>query len=102
MYNLSEEQIQKILTTYKNKKKRESDYYHNSQKHNEEFMKKNRERAKNHYANNKEKKKERYNENADFLKAKSLHRYYTKKDTLEKFETKHPEKVSLLKSKGLY
>ena len=65
-------------------------------------MKKNRERAKNHYANNKEKKKERYNDNADFLKAKSLHRYYTKKDSLEKFETKHPEKVSLLKSKGLY
>ena len=102
MYNLTEEQIQKILTTYKNKKKRESDYYHNSQKHNEEFMQKNRARAKNHYENNKEKKKERYNENADFLKAKSLHRYYTKKDTLEKFESKHPEKVSLLKSKGLY
>ena len=32
MYNLTEDQIQKILTTYKNKKKRESDYYHNSQK----------------------------------------------------------------------
>ena len=65
-------------------------------------MKKNRERAKNHYANNKEKKKERYSENADLLKARSLPRYYTKKDILEKFETKHPEKVSLLQSKGLY
>ena len=102
MYNLSEEQIQKILTTYKNKKQRESDYYHNSQKHNEDFVKKNRERAKNHYENNKEAKKARYNENADFLKAKSLHRYYKKKDTLAKFEEKHPEKVSLLKLKGIY
>tara|TARA_B100000519_G_scaffold179108_1_gene169798 strand:+ start:1292 stop:1600 length:309 start_codon:yes stop_codon:yes gene_type:complete len=102
MYNLTEDQIQKILTTYKNKKKRESDYYHNSQKHNEDFIKKNRERAKIHYANNKDKKKEKYMENADLLKARSLHRYYTKKDTLDQFETKHPEKVSLLKSKGLY
>ena len=47
MYNLTDEQIHKILQTYKKKKQRESEYYHKSQKFNEGFVKKNRARAKN-------------------------------------------------------
>ena len=102
MYNLSEEQIHKILTTYKNKKKRESEYYHKSQKHNEVFMEKNRARARKHYANNKWQKKERYEKNSEFLKAKSLYRYYKKKEQLQDFEDRHPDKVVILKAKGVY
>lgn len=102
MYNLTDEQIHKILQTYKNKKQRESEYYHKSQKFNEDFVKKNRARAKKHYDNNKEKKKEKYETNSDILKAKSLLRYYKKLEKVDVFEEKHGEKVKLLKEKGFY
>ena len=51
---------------------------------------------------NKDQKKKRYNDNAELLIAKSLYRYYKKKESLHNFEEKHPDKVSILKAKGLY
>tara|TARA_R100000963_G_C4568004_1_gene54065 strand:- start:29 stop:340 length:312 start_codon:yes stop_codon:yes gene_type:complete len=101
MYNLTEEQIHRVLTNYKKKKKRESDYYHNSQKHNEKFMEKNRERARNHYENNKHVKQHAYKNDTEFYKARSLMNYYKKRGTFHVFEEKHPEKVKLLKDRRI-
>ena len=100
-YDLSEEQIQKILTTYKNKRERENKYYHDVSKNSVEFIHKNRERAKLHYNKvGKDQKKEKYNVNKDFIKAKSLYNYYKKKDNTIKFEEKYPDKMDLLKSRN--
>jgi len=49
--DLTDEQINRILTNYKNKRIRENKYYHEVSKNDEEFKIKNRERAKNHYNN---------------------------------------------------
>ena len=70
-------------------------------KNNEDFKKKNRERAKAHYQNGyKEKKKEKYNENKDLLKNKSLFNYYKKQDKIDIFKTKHEDKYKMLVDKG--
>ena len=59
--DLTAEQIARVLTNYKNKRIRETNYYHNVTKNKEEFKLKNRQRAKDHYANGyKEKKKQNY------------------------------------------
>jgi len=99
--NLTNEEIEKIINRYKNKKIREKQYYHTTLKDSEEFVKRNRARAKAHYENNKENKKEKYNNNKDFLKAKSLYNYYKKKDNLNVFKEKHKSKVDLLHEKGI-
>lgn len=97
-YDLSEEQINRILTTYKNKRERENKYYHEVSKNNEEFRNKNRQRAKNHYHKvGKLQKKEKYDNNKDLIKAKTLYNYYKKKDNIIKYEEKYPEKIILLK-----
>ena len=99
--NLTNEEIEKIINRYKQKKSREKQYYHTTLKDSEEFVKKNRARAKAHYENNKENKKLKYNTNKDFLKAKSLYNYYKKKDNLHDFKEKHQSKVDLLQEKGI-
>jgi len=99
--DLTEEQIERILTNYKNKRIRENKYYHEVSKNNEEFKMKNRERAKNHYQNGyKEKKKENYNQNKEFMKNKSLYNYYKNKNKIDVFKDKHEEKYQYLVDKG--
>ena len=100
-FNLSEEQINKILTNYKKKAEREKQYYHNVAKHDEDFKAKNRAMAKAHYDNNKSLKKDKYETNKDFLKSKSLFNYYRKNDRIEDFQNKHSDKYELLKKKGV-
>ena len=100
-YNLSEEQINKILSNYKKKAEREKHYYHNVAKLDENFKIKNRQRAKAHYEKNKDKKKEKYDTNKDFLKSKSLYNYYKKNDRIDDFKKKHDDKFQILKNKGL-
>jgi len=100
--DLTAEQIARVLTNYKNKRIRESNYYHNVTKNKEEFKLKNRQRAKDHYANGyKEKKKENYENNKELKQIKSLYNYYKKNDKIDKFKEKHEPKYKILLDKGI-
>jgi hypothetical protein len=95
--NYSEEQINKILTTYKNKRERENKYYHEVTKTKDDFKVKNRERAKAHYhSKGKEQKKLNYENNKELLRAKSLYNYYKNQDNIDGFKEKHYEKYEML------
>jgi hypothetical protein len=99
--DLTETQIAKVLIDYKKKRDREIKYYHEVSKYDEEFKKKNRERAKNHYhKKGKEMKCNQYQNNKEFVKARSLYNYYKKKDNLDKFKEKHEDKCKILIEKG--
>lgn len=99
--DLTEKQIEKVLTDYKKKRERENKYYHEVSKHSEEFKSKNRERAKNHYhKKGKDMKKNQYEDNKEFVKARSLYTYYKKNNNLEKFKEKHECKCKILIEKG--
>ena len=99
--DLTEKQIEKILTDYKKKRERENKYYHEVSKHSEEFKKKNRERAKNHYHKvGKEMKGNQYQDNKEFIKARTLYNYYKKNNKLDIFKEKHEEKCKILTDKG--
>ena len=52
--NLTEEQIEKILDSYKKKRMKENNYYHEVSKNRDDFKMKNRARAKEHYGKNKD------------------------------------------------
>ncbi len=94
------ERIQKILQQYERKREKEKERYQLI-KHTEDFKTKNRQRAKMHYENNKNIKKEKYENDKDFLNAKSQYYYYKKTDNLEKFKNKYPHKIELLKTRNL-
>ena len=99
--DLTEKQIEKVLADYKKKRERENKYYHEVSKHSEEFKLKNRERAKNHYhKKGKDMKKNQYQDNKEFVKARSLYTYYKKNNNLEKFKEKHESKCKILIEKG--
>ena len=96
-FNYSDEQINKILLTYKNKRERENKYYHDVTKHNEDSKMKNRERAKAHYDRvGKDMKKDNYENNKEMRKAKALYNYYKKNDKIDLFKEKHKEKHDLI------
>ena len=100
--DLTESQIAKVLIDYKKKRDRENKYYHEVSKHDEEFKMKNRERAKNHYhTKGKEMKGNQYQDNKEFVKARSLYNYYKKKDNLDTFKEKHQEKCKILAERGI-
>lgn len=95
--NYSEEQINRILTSYKNKLDKENKYYHEVSKNKEDFIIKNRARAKAHYEKKgKDMKKEKYELNKDIMKGKSLFNYYKRRDNIEGFKKKHPETYNIL------
>lgn len=99
--DLSEAQIAKVLIDYKKKRERENKYYHEVSKHSEEFKAKNRERAKKHYhSKGKDMKSNQYQNNKEFVKARSLYTYYKKKDNIDKFKEKHADKCKILEEKG--
>jgi hypothetical protein len=98
---LTDEQIQKILESYKKKRMRENKYYHETSKNKDEFIMKNRARAKAHYEKNRDKKIENYQQNKDIISAKNLFNYYKKKDNVDKFIDKHEDKYNLLKDKNI-
>ena len=100
--DLTADQIARVLTNYKNKRIRETNYYHNVTKNKEEFKLKNRQRAKDHYANGyKEKKKQNYENNKEFQQAKALYNYYKKNDKVDKFKEKHEAKYQMLIDKDI-
>tara|TARA_R110002050_G_scaffold22928_2_gene62318 strand:+ start:5054 stop:5377 length:324 start_codon:yes stop_codon:yes gene_type:complete len=95
--NYSEEQIQKILQNYKNKRDRENKYYHDVTKNSEDFKIKNRQRAKAHYETvGKDMKKASYQKNKELLSAKALYNYYKRNEKIDVFKEKHQSKYILL------
>ena len=100
-FDISEEQIQNILQSYKNKREREKARY-DEIKNTPEFKNYNREKSKKHYLNNKDKYKEKYESKKDLLKAKNSYYYYKKHHSLEVFKEKHPERYDLLLVGGYF
>jgi hypothetical protein len=98
--DLNDEQIEKIIKSYKQKMVREKKYYHEVQKNDENYKVKNRERANNFYHDDKngyrQKKLQNYQDDKEFITVKSSYYYYKRKDNLDKFKDKYPEKYQLL------
>ena len=91
----TESEIQHILKLYKQRReKSKADY--EKVKDTEEFKLKNRARAKEHYHNNKDLKKKHYEENKELIKARTSYQYYKKKDRVEEFKEKYPERYQKL------
>ena len=95
MSEYSEEHIKNILNQYQRKREKEKERYERI-KDTEEFKTQNRERARNHYHINKDKKKEKYDNNKEFMNARSSYYYYKKRDKIELFKEKYPNKVNIL------
>ena len=95
METYSEEQIQHIMKLYKQNRQKRKERY-NKIKDTEEFKIKNRERANKHYAENKDMKKKQYEENKEFVKARNNYLYYKKRDRVEDYKEKYPEKYQML------
>lgn len=95
MNQLSDVEISRILEIYKNQREKDKTKYE-QRKNDPEFMKKNRERAKKHYELNKHKRVNKYSENKDLQKAKCSYHYYKKKDNLDKFKERFPDRYELL------
>tara|TARA_R110000822_G_scaffold63736_4_gene156480 strand:+ start:16902 stop:17210 length:309 start_codon:yes stop_codon:yes gene_type:complete len=100
MDNFSEERIKAIVEAYNIKREREKARYLII-KDSDEFKSKNRERARGHYLLNKDKKKEKYENNKEFLNARSSFYYYRKTDRIQSFKEKFPERVEMLKKSGI-
>jgi hypothetical protein len=99
--DLSEAQIQKILEAYKNKREREKERYEQI-KDTEEFKIYNRNKAKLHYENNKEMYKEKYKNKKELMKAKNSYYYYKRKNDMEAFQKKYPDRYELLLVGGYF
>jgi hypothetical protein len=95
MSEYSEEHIKNILNQYQRKREKEKERYERI-KDTEEFKTQNRQRARNHYQVNKDKKKEKYDTNKEFMNARSSYYYYKKKEQLDLFKEKYPNKVNIL------
>jgi len=95
MYNLSEQEIDHILTQYKCRREKDKINYQ-KKKLNPEFIEKNRQKAKDWYHSNKERRQESYVNNKDFLNAKNHFYYYKKKDQIDKFKEKYQDKYNIL------
>ncbi len=93
---MEEELITKLLNAHKRRIEYNRNKYHNERKHDDEFMKQNRERSKQHYINNKDKKHDYYDKNKEYINAKTSYNYYKRKNEIEKFKNKFPEKYKLL------
>ena len=91
----TEDEIQHILKLYKqNKEKNKANY--DKIKDTEEFKQKNRARAKAHYHENKELKKNAYIQNKELIKARSSYNYYKKRERVEEFKEKYPDRYEKL------
>jgi len=95
METYTEEQIQHILKLYKQHRQKEKERY-DKIKDTEEFKIKNRARAKQHYEENKHVKKNMYQENKEFVKARNNYLYYKKKNRVEDYKEKYPERYQML------
>tara|TARA_R110000803_G_scaffold102283_1_gene170341 strand:+ start:13314 stop:13691 length:378 start_codon:yes stop_codon:yes gene_type:complete len=101
MNNLNDQDIQKIINQYKNKREREYKKYHETLKLDEAFCQKNKQRALEYYYKNKDAKKEKYKNDNEFIKARSSFQYYKKNNRVDDFISKYPLKCELLTSRGI-
>ena len=99
MDGMNDSQISKVMEQYKKKQALDKARYERL-KGNQEFVEKNRQRARDHYALNKHKKKERYDNDKDFMNAKSSYYYYRRQEKLEFFKEKYPERTEILRGRG--
>jgi len=83
-FDYNEEQLTKIINSYKNKKEKEKERY---------------ERIKD-TVEYKEDKKQNYQDNKQFFQARNSYYYYRKKNNLKKFVERFPERVELLENHG--
>ena len=98
MNHYSEQDINHILTVYKNRKDSYKTWY-NKIKDTDEFKMKNRLRAKKHYINGyKEKKAENYTEQLQLNRAKNSFRYYKNNNRIDEYKEKYPDRYELLHS----
>lgn len=94
MLDMSEDEIQTILTKYKDQRQRNKARYEKV-KDTDDFKLQNRARAKQHYESNKEKRKEKYQNNKDLAVARNSFYYYKRTNNLNKFKEKYPERYDL-------
>jgi len=99
MFDYSESQIEKILIQYKTKKEKEKERY-DKIKDTEDYRIKSRERAKKNYNETKELRKEKYNNNKFMNLSKNSFYYYKKRDNIEKFKIKFPDRYDALLLSG--
>ena len=99
MSDMSDIEIQKIVSMYKSQRQKDRERY-DKIKDTEEFKLKNRARAKAHYEKTKTIRQERYQNERDMRLAKNSYYYYKRNNNIELFKEKHSEKYELLKSCG--
>ena len=101
MSNITDpERIKKVLEQYERKRLKEKDRYQLI-KDTEDFKVKNRERARNYFGKNQQNKKDKYENDKDFLSARSQYYYYKRNDRLDTFKEKYPEKVEVLSKRNI-
>ena len=100
MTDLTDKEINKMVEHYKKQRERDRKRYLR-RKENPEFMEKNRQRARAHYQANKEAKKLKYENNKDFVIARSHYYYYKNNNRVNEFIDKFPDKVKILENYGL-
>jgi hypothetical protein len=91
----TEDQINQILKLYIQKRQKEKERY-DKIKDTDEFKIKNRSRAKKHYEENKHVKQNMYQENKEFVKARNNYMYYKKKNRVEDYKERYPERYQML------
>jgi len=91
--------IKQIIKVYQKQRDRDKIKYQ-KKKDDPEFIKQNRERAKAHYLANKEARANKYQDNKEFIRCRSLHNYYKLNNRLEEFIDKYPDKCDILKDHG--
>ena len=97
---MSDEKIKNMVDRYMSNLEKKKELYHSVHKHDEEFMQRNRERANKHFQMNKDKKKQYYQDNIESKKLNNLYYYYKKKDKMDLFKSKHPDKYDKLVKMG--
>lgn len=96
----TDEKIKTIIDQHKRKREREQKKYHEELKHDPQWRKMNCDKSRQHYAKNKEHFKTKYLTNQEYIKIKSLYRYYLRMNKVNDFKTKYPEKYEYLQNKG--
>tara|TARA_S200002703_G_scaffold20402_2_gene16663 strand:+ start:14588 stop:14902 length:315 start_codon:yes stop_codon:yes gene_type:complete len=89
--DMSDEQIQNLIKSHREKLRKKKEHYHAVLKHDPEFIKQNRERAKKHFDKNREQKKEYYMQNLDKKRLNNYYYNYKKQNRLDDLKKKHPE-----------
>ncbi len=89
---MNNEEIQRILQQYKEKKARDRAYYHNHIKVDEERVKKRREASRKYVESNPIKQIEYRQKNRERINLRNLVNYYKRNNRLEEFKVNKPDK----------